>query len=150
MHQHHTHGDSSETAVTMPDIDRRPAAVALKSMMLISSTPSALGLVPLPGSLQDTPGVYGQTAAVAICLGSLISIFGILWGWRRNHLDGLVIEQVGLVFIATGCILYGVALTGVEQPLEAMLAIGLCAGLVAFCATQYIGIRRFRRKRLDS
>lgn len=132
----------------MTDIDRRPAAVALKSMLLISSTAPALGLVPLPGSLQDTPGIYGQTAAGGIWLGCLISIVGILWGWRRDHLDGLVIEQVGLAFIGVGCLLYGVALTTVDHPSEAAIAIGLCVGITAFCTTQYIGIRRFRKRRI--
>lgn len=132
----------------MPDIDRRPAALALKTMLLIFSTPTALGVVPLPGSLQATPGIYGQTAAAGIWFGCLISIGGILWGLKFDHLNGLVIEQTGLVFIPVGCALYSIALLGVERPSQALLAFAMSVGVAAFAVVQYLSIRRYRNKRL--
>lgn len=127
------------------DVDRRPTAVALKGFLLLATTPSALGLVPLPGSLEDGPGIFGQTAAIAAWLGCLVSLIGLLWRGRKSN--GLYIEQAGLTMISVGYGMYAVALLGVAQFSSAAFAFALSGGLAVACVVQNWNIRRFRRRR---
>lgn len=127
------------------DVDRRPTAVTWKSFLLLSSTPTALGLTPLPGSLADTPGIYGQTAALAIWLGCFTSLVGLLWRGRRS--DGLYYEQAGLVMVSVGCGLYAIALFMVPHFTSALFAFGLSGGIAAASLVQYRSISRYRRER---
>lgn len=124
-------------------IDRRPTAVCYKAFLGICSIPTALGFLPLPGSLADGPDVYGRTAAIAICFGCAISLLGLLWPIRSKgrhcldqNLTGITIEQVGLVFISVGCGLYAGALLGVHLD-QAILVLQYGGGIRAFLTTWF-------------
>jgi hypothetical protein len=130
----------------MHDVNRRPTAITYKSFLAVLWTPTALGLVPLPGSLANTPGIYGQTAAVAVVVGCVTSLIGLLWWGQR--LTGLTIEQVGLVSIGGGCTLYLVALMGVPQPLVALPAMAFAAAFSAGAVVQFIMIWKFRTRQV--
>lgn len=125
------------------DVNRRPTAVTYKSVLSVIWAPTALGLVPLPGSLANSPGIYGQTSAAAVVIGSLISIFGLTW---HNRLTGLTVEQVGLIGIIGGTLMYFVALLTVDHWQQAMLAMGLSLAFAAGGIAQFILIWRFRRR----
>lgn len=129
------------------DVNRRPTAIAWKSFLLIATTPAALGLVPLPGSLEKGPGIFGQTTAVIAVVGCLVSLIGLLWRGRKS--DSLYIEQAGLTMLTIGYGLYAVALTGVERFSDALMAFGLAGGLALACLVQNVYIGRFRKERRD-
>jgi hypothetical protein len=137
---------------------RDPRAVVLFGVLSISTIGTALGTVPLPGSLAAAPDLYGQTAAIALCLGSAAAAVGIL---LPNRMDGLVIEQVGHVIAGLGAVLYALALFtntrlldspvcvfGITLPIssDALIAFGMCSAIAAACLVQWWRILRFRRR----
>lgn len=129
------------------DVNRRPTAIALKGFLLLATTPVALGLVPLPGSLEAGPGVFGQTAAVTAWLGCLVSLIGLLWRGRLS--TSLYIEQAGLTMISVGYALYAVALFTVPKFPDALMAFGLSGGLACAGAVQNWFISRYRKERRE-
>lgn len=128
------------------DVNRRPTAITYKAFLFVLWTPTALGLVPLPGSLENTPGIYGQTAAVSVAFGCFVSLVGLCW--PRERLTGLTLEQVGLVAIGGGCMLYLVALFGVPHIKDALPAMGFAGAFAAGAVVQFILIWRFRHRRV--
>lgn len=124
-------------------ITRNEMEVALLAVMAASSTGTALGVVPLPGSLEDTPSIFGQTAAIVLWLGCLVGLFGIGWA---NRLDGLVIEQVGLLAVALGSGMYALALTlGGSRWSDIALAFGMSLGVCVAAGVRHWRIYRYRR-----
>lgn len=141
---------------------RDPRAVVLFGVIAVSSVGTALGAVPLPGSLRLVPDLYGQTAAIALFAGSVLAVTGILW---RNRMDGLVVEQLGHVIAGVGAALYAIALFtaaagaplpeaqrmtlfGVLLPLssDAVLAFGMSLAITGAGVVQWWRILRFRRR----
>jgi hypothetical protein len=128
----------------MTDVNRRPTAITYKALIGLMWMPTALGLVPLPGSLENTPGIYGQTCAAAVVIGCIISLVGLVW--PRSRLTGLTVEQVGLVSIGGGCTLYFVALFGVPRLTDALPAMGFAVAFAVASVVQFILIWRFRHR----
>lgn len=138
---------------------RDPRAVVLFAAIAISSVGTAIGMVPLPGSLQHGPDLFGQTAALALCFGSALAVVGIT---IRDRMDGLVFEQTGHLIAGAGCLLYAVALfTSGEYPppssarlyvfghllplsSDAVLAFGMSVGIGSACLVQWWRIHIFR------
>lgn len=137
--------------IVLHDVDRRGVAYALKGVLALSSFRQAIGAQRLPGSLENGPDIFGQTAATALCLGCIISIVGIAWQGRRgsrHRLDGLVIEQFGLVGVFVGCSLYVTALFLAARPVDAAFASGLSFGLAVAAAWQYRVLSKYRDRML--
>ena len=128
----------------MVDVNRRPTAVVYKAVLGVLWTPTALGLVRLPGSLANGPDMYGRICAAAVVIGCFVSLVGLLW--PRSRLTGLTIEQVGLVAIGGGCTMYFVALLGVDRPTEALPAMAFVAAFAIGAAVQFFLIVRFRSR----
>jgi predicted tellurium resistance membrane protein TerC len=132
-------------------VDRKPTALALKLWLFVAMVPYVTGLSPLPQSLADGPDVFGYATVGAVFLGALISIVGLTW--RGEPLNGLVIEQVGLLGIAAGLVLY-IAGLFMFLPLtdrrlaDVGFATGLCVAVAAGAIWQYATIRRYRAARL--
>lgn len=120
---------------------RNEMEVALLGVMAASSTGTALGIVPLPGSLGAAPSIYGQSAAIILWLGCIIAVIGVFW---RDRLDGLVVEQFGLVGVMVGATMYAGALVTVNW-LNAVLAIGMSLGVAVAAGVRYWSIYRYRR-----
>lgn len=133
----------------MSDVDRRPTAITLKSLLGLIWTPSALGLVALPGSLRNGPDLYGVIASVIVVVGCAVSVIGLVWGMRRNQAAGLNVEALGLTGVFLGCGMYAFALATVPRFSDAILAFGVCVALVGFSGVQRWLIRRhLKRQRL--
>jgi hypothetical protein len=138
---------------------RNPDSLVLFAILAVSSLGTATGAVPLPGSLLMGPDMFGQTAALALCLGSGVSVVGML---LRDRMDGLVVEQAGRIIAGVGCLMYAVALftSGSHPPppasrlylcgwllpisSDAVLAFGMSLGLAANCCVQWWRIHKFR------
>lgn len=127
------------------DVNRKPTAVTLKSFLLLATTPTAFGLVALPGSLEAGPTIFGQTTALVAWFGCLVSLLGLVWPGRNSN--GLYIEQAGLSLISVGYGLYSVALATVPKFSDAALAFGLSGGLAIACCVQNWFIGHYRRQR---
>lgn len=130
----------------MTDVNRRPTAITYKALIGLMWTPTMLGLVPMPGSLANSPRGYAQVCATAVVVGCVISLIGLLW--TRSRLTGLTIEQVGLVSIGGGCTMYFVALFSVPNWTAALPAMGLTAAFAVGAAVQFFLIWRFRKRRV--
>jgi hypothetical protein len=84
-------------------------------------------------------------------MGALLSLIGL--AWRGEPLNGLVIEQVGLLAIAAGLLLYATALVlfaplTTQRVADVGFACGLCVAVAAGALWQYFTIRRYRAARL--
>lgn len=130
----------------MPDVNRRPTAITYKAFLAVLWTPTALGFVPLPGSLANSPGIFGETAAIAVVLGCLVSLVGLVWWGER--LTALTLEQAGLVSLGGGCTLYFVALCSVPNVGQAFPAMAFALAFAAGAFVQYFMIWRFRSRRV--
>jgi len=131
-------------------VDRRPTALALKTWLCIVSVPYMFGLN-LPPSLSAGPDVFGYAAVWTLGIGAIVSLVGLIW--RGDPLNGLVLEQVGLIGITLGLTLYVIALftfTTVTRNRvgEVGLAAGLAVAIVAGAVWQYAEIRKYRRDKL--
>lgn len=142
-------------------IYRDPRAFVQFLTIAVSSVGTAMGMVPLPGSLQHGPDLFGQTAAIALCFGAVLSCVGML---LRDRMDGLVIEQTGHLIAGVGCTLYAIALFtagsypppagtrlyifGALMPLssDAIFAFGMSVGIGAACWVQWWRIHKFRAR----
>lgn len=126
-------------------VDRRPALIGLYAILLISTSGTALGVVPLPGSLRESPDLYGQTTAILMSVGALVGVIGMLWRGKDSR-DALIIEQFGIGSLGLGMVLYAVALMLVPKPSDAILAIAVCVGMSTLMAIQWALIFRFLRR----
>lgn len=131
----------------MSDVDRRPTAITLKSLLGLIWTPSALGLVPLPGSLRSGPDLYGVIASVVVVAGCFLSVIGLIWGTKRDEAEGLNVEALGLAGIFLGCGMYAFALATVPRLSDAVLALGICVAVMGFAGVQRVLIRRHLKRR---
>jgi hypothetical protein len=98
----------------VPRSDRNAMEFSIFIVLAAASVRTALGLEPLPGSLNASPGIFGQLCAIGICLGSVIAVVGLCW---KSYDDGLLIEQFGLAIVGFACLFYGIALFISQQPL---------------------------------
>jgi hypothetical protein len=78
--------------------------------------------------------------------GAAFSLVGLLW--PGEVLTGLRIEQVGLLGIAGGCLLYLIALFSVPNLGQALPAMGFVAAFTAGSIVQFIMIGRFKKARV--
>lgn len=123
--------------------ERNPLEFVLAAIVVLSVWQAALGLVPLPGSLQSAPDRFGQTAAAAILIGSVGVTAGLLW---RNRDDGLIVEQFGCILLAAGCLFYGTALgVASDWNVNVRLVMGMTIGIGAGFAARVAQIQRYVR-----
>lgn len=93
--------------MTIPGRERNAMEVYLKAILLVSITPTALGIQKLPTSLADSPQPFGQIAASVLWLGCFVSLIGM---GARNRDTGVAVQRAGLVGVAIGGVLYALAL----------------------------------------
>lgn len=136
----------SRNAAPRLDVDRRPTALVLKSIIAFGWSSTAFGASPLPGSLADGPPLFGQLAAICVFAGCAVSVIGLLWGYLIDLLDGLVIEAAGLFALFLGAGMYAYALTTVDNFDQARPACFLSAGIACFAFVQYVLIWVHRRR----
>jgi hypothetical protein len=88
--------------------ERNPKIVAILACIGINLAPTALGLQPVPTSLQEF-AIYGQLSTGASAIGCFMCVAGQVVP-RRWRDTGLAIEMGGTIFLAVGMLFYSVAL----------------------------------------
>jgi hypothetical protein len=120
------------------------SAVALKIYFIVVCLPIAIKVLPLPGTLQEESNWYGVCTIWLIILGCVISLFGI---FKKDRLDGSIIEQVGLTSMILGFLMYSGALVK-ALPMSAFPMV-ICGGFAVFFLAQWIAIWKWRRPLRD-
>lgn len=121
--------------------------VTIFATMAVSTSRTAFGLLPLPGSLKNSVDGFGQFTAVLIFAGALLCVIGILW---RHRDDGLVIEQFGLAVVGPGCLLYALALWLYTNHAASAFALAMAVGIGLACGVRYFQIQRYITKRKNA
>lgn len=89
--------------------------------------PTALGLQPLPGSL-DKAAVFGQIATGFAVIGCFMCVFGLLTPAKWRDI-GISVEWAGTIFLAAGFAFYAVALYQHTVPSQRAYAFGASFGI---------------------
>lgn len=143
------------------DSGRHPFELFVLFLGMVSGAPLLFG-APAPGTTTELLGtglarVWGWIL-VGGCLVALIGVWWTWWAWlgrlwRRVHpaeRDGLLIEQVGLVAVAVGTLIYaiGVVLADIpedDDPLARVIPAALVGSLGLACAWRVWQIQRWVR-----
>ena len=123
---------------------RNAMEICIFAVIALSSSQTALGIRPLPGSLAQGGQVWGQVAASTLCLGCLVALLGLAWP-RRD--DGLAIEQLGLALTAIGCLFYAGAVYVLSGFYPAVFAIGFSGGIALASVVRYVQIEAYVTQR---
>jgi hypothetical protein len=114
------------------DSARNPFELLLLVLGLVSGLPLLWG-APAPGSAAELLGpVLVHVWAYMLVLGCLTALAGVWWTWPArwiHHLHpravtGLLIEQVGLVAVGVGTLVYGIGIVALDSQGR-----GLAAGI---------------------
>jgi len=111
--------------LTLPP-GRDPLVIWLFTILAISVTPTAIGALPLPGSLDRFPAITGHLSAAALVIGCILGTFGLL---HRNRDRGLPWEICAAILGGFGSLVYALALWQTATPANRAFAFGATAGL---------------------
>lgn len=107
--------------------------------------PAALGLQPLPGSLEQTgPTVLAQGSSALVVLGAWLCAGSMLWPRRDT---GIAIEFAGATLLALGLSVYSYALAEHQTIANSAYVQGFTIGLVFGCAARAAQIGLYVRGR---
>jgi hypothetical protein len=123
--------------------ERNPLEFVFFAVIAGANLPIALGIQPLPNSLERTPDLFGQSAAACFVFGAAMCVLGLAWPNKNNR---LVIEQVGLVFAGFGLLCYGFAIANTSTWTQARIAASLSWGVSAGTGARYAQIAWFFRQ----
>lgn len=127
---------------------RNPFEIYLLALSLVSTAPLALGFTRPPTSLSSELGVWARVWGIALCIGSLVALVGIMWRRPKNPIKfsvtGLVVEQVGLVAVGGATIYYATAILLLVGN-RGLVTSGIVLAYGAAAATQAWRIHRFLR-----
>lgn len=129
---------------TAPPDPRHPIAVFLLALCVFSSIPTFLGAAQPPGSLAATiPRERILIWAAMLTAGAVISLTGTYW---RHRVTGLLIEQVGMLFVAVATLYYSGIIFFVVQ-LNGLQGTSIVLGLGVAAAVRFWQIQRFFNNR---
>jgi hypothetical protein len=124
------------------DSPRNPFELFLLFLGLASAFPLLWG-APTPGSTAELLGpVLVRVWGYILVFGCLTALTGVWWTWlgrlfhrrtKPQEVAGLLIEQVGLVAVGVGTLVYGVGLIGLDtQGRGVVVGIAFGWGLACF------------------
>lgn len=131
-------------AAKVPIPQRHPFVLWALLFVCALTAPTAMGLLPLPGSLERLPALVGQFGAAAIFIGSLSVVIGQV---MRNRLRGIAIEGGGLLLMMIGSGLYAYALFHSTAAAARALALAHAGGFAVGCFAYLIWIALYLRGR---
>lgn len=106
--------------------ERNPKTFMILLMSAVSVAPTALGLQPMPPSMQEVPELLARGSVAAFAFGCLMCVVGI--GWPKRDV-GLAFEVAGCIILAVGCLGYSAALWIATVMSSRALVFGLVFGL---------------------
>lgn len=106
-------------------------------VLALRLAPTAVGLQPLPASLQTAPHWLARGGTIGLCIGCAVTATGVVWPRRRT---GLGFEAAGYIMTAWASLFYGAALALGTPPSSSAWASGLTFGLAAGCIAQTVVI----------
>lgn len=115
--------------------------IVFKAVIAISTMPVAFGFAALPASLAKAPDYFGRGATIALFLGCVISLAGLL---RRDRVRGMAVQLVGLTGVGAGAGFYAVALAvGGSDLTQSRIAVGMSLGIGLGAAARYWQVSRY-------
>lgn len=126
------------------DSGRHPFELFVLFLGLVVGSPLLWG-APTPGSTTELLGpVWARAWAWILVTGCLVALMGVWWTWWSwlsrwlFRLDlrtstGLLIEQVGLVAVGVGTLIYAVGVVTADGETGRFIPAGLVAGLGLAC-----------------
>lgn len=125
---------------------RHPFEVYLLLLSIVSGLPILFGS-PAPGSIEAAMPHWGvRVWGAGLALGAVVALLGVLKTRpdskaRTVSVTGLVLEQVGLVMVASSTLLY-VVVALVYVGVSAIVPIGIVAAYGISCLMRWVQIQR--------
>jgi hypothetical protein len=127
------HDPSAATTDPMGKDSRHPDEILMLFFCLMSGLGIVLGGAPDPASIEASLPNWGRTIwGIALLLGPLTTIAGILWA-KRHSRDGILIEQVGQIMTG-GVALFYVGVLVINQGENALVSV---AFILAFSLARF-------------
>lgn len=124
---------------------RNAVAIWLKLTFLLACIPLVAGWAPIPEAFGTAAEWHSKATLWLILIGCALSLGGIFW---PDRLDGGAIEQLGLVVLTIGMLVFVYALTKTWP--ETWWGVCVYSGLTVAFAAQWWNIYRFRRSLRDA
>lgn len=105
----------------------------------ILTLPGALGLWPLPPSLQRLP-IVGILNGWLLILGCVVGIIGVS---VRKIDRGVPLEQLGVGLAGIACAVYILAVLALSGPVSGAWVIASAAVIEVFCVWRYVQLQRY-------
>lgn len=130
---------------SIPDVvpqtpERNAMVFVFKAVLALWLLPVAIG-GEAPRSLEQSPAWMTLGAPWAVIIGSAISIVGLT---LRDRDDGIDLEQVGLVLVGVGLLIYGTAVFTGANLTQARWAAGICFGLGLGAGARWWQMQRYQ------
>lgn len=135
---------STRAFFSVPDVvpqtpERNAMEFGFKAVLGLWLLPVAVG-AELPRSLAESPGWMSRGAPWAVIIGAAISIVGLALRDRDNGID---LQQVGLILVGTGLLIYASAVVGSSTLTQSRFAAGVCFGLAFGAAGRWWQMQRY-------
>jgi hypothetical protein len=136
---HKTAADLTQS-VELTKLSRHPFQIWVMLAAIISGLPIFLGRVAPPNSLEEKLPHAGIFAWALLFAGG--GVMAIIGATLRKRDTGLLVEQVGLGFVGSACLLYS-GLLGVNAGWQAAsVSIALLGSLAAASVWRFVDIQR--------
>lgn len=121
---------------------RHPFEVFTLFLAFVSGLPLLFGEAK-PGSIVEALGPVAENIwAGLLSVGAGVALYGV---WMRNRVNGILVEQVGLVGIGMA-LLYYAAVIGVVQGFPGILPIAIIGGFGASCLWRWVQLEKMIRE----
>ena len=90
------------------DLSRHPIQLFMLGLCFLASAPTLLGAIPPPASIEASlPIELVRGWSGLLFFGAAIALVGVYW---RNRVTGIIIEQVGFIWLGLAAVVYSAAI----------------------------------------
>lgn len=124
----------------VPPSPRHTSHVFLLALCVFSSLPTLFGQAKAPGSIEATlPFPLVVAWAMLLTAGAIVSLTGVYW---RHRLTGLLIEQMGMLFVSVATLYYTGILVSITK-IDGLQNSAIVFGFGVACAIRYRQIQKY-------